>query len=98
MTRHFRIHPAIGAARMGNSPEHFIGAESPGVPGNIDDEAKFKSFRDSQGRILRQGARFRVFEYVRDENGALFNPREVEIGKGIAEIQWRVHLANRKAS
>ena len=99
MSRFFRIHPAIGIARMGNSPEHFIGPETPGVPANWDDkEQKFKLFRDSKGRILRQGARFRVFEYTPTADGALSEPREVGLGEEIVDIEWRVHLANRKAS
>src|SRR5216683_3811210 len=99
MPRHFRIHPAIGTARMGNSPEHFIAPETPGVPPNWDETTQtFKSFRDSTGRILRQGARFRVFEYDQDASGALSNPREVSLGPDIVDIEWNVHLANRKAS
>jgi len=54
-----KIHPAIGIARVGNSPsEFFIGPEIPGVhvrpPGG---------YRDAQGRIKRQAARFRLFGY-----------------------------------
>ena len=98
MPRHFRIHPTIGVARMGNSPEHYIGPETPGVPANSDDGTTFKSFRDTQGRILRQGARFRVFEYTEDAAGALSNPREVSLGNDVTDIEWRVHMANRKAS
>jgi len=98
MARFFRIHPAIGVARMGNSPSHFIGPETLGVPANSDDGVTFNSFRDDQGRILRQGARFRVFEYSKDANGALINPVEVTIANDVLDIEWRVHLANRKAS
>src|SRR5690349_14012827 len=99
MPRHFRIHPAIGVARMGNSFDHFLGAETPGLPANSSDGTTFNSFRDPQGRILRQGVRFRVFEYTEDEHGALSDPREVEIAADdIVDIEWRVHLANRKAS
>jgi len=98
MPSHFRIHPAFGIARMGNSPEHFIGPETPGVPGNSDDGITFKPFHDSQGRILRQGARFRVFEYDEGPEGQLSNPQEVSIIGEIVDIEWRVHLANRKAS
>jgi len=98
MARFFRIHPAIGIARMGNSPSHFIGPETPGVSANSDDGVNFKSFRDSQGRILRQGARFRVFEYTKDASGILSNPREVIVGTEVVDIEWRVHLANRKAA
>src|SRR5262245_16235328 len=96
MPRRYRIHPAIGVARMGNSLEHFIGPETPGVPANWDDAAgKFKSFRDRDpsSRILRQGARFRVYEYPYGQA-----PREVVVGDEIVDIEWCVHLANRKAS
>jgi hypothetical protein len=99
MTTHYRIHPAIGIARMGNSPDHFVGPETPGVPANWDDASQaFKSFRDAQGRILRQGARFRVFAYDEGTAGQLTNPQEVVVGGNVTDIEWRVHLANRKAS
>jgi L-Lysine epsilon oxidase N-terminal/L-lysine epsilon oxidase C-terminal domain len=100
MPRRYRIHPAIGIARMGNSPDHFVGPETPGVPANWDDStAQFKPFRDPSGRILRQGARFRVYEYPDHSNGAKNEaPREVVVGDEIVDIEWRVHLANRKAS
>src|SRR5579862_7138476 len=99
MASHFRIHPAIGTARIGNASDHFIGPETPGVPANWDDATKqFKSFRDAAGRILRQGARFRVYEYAEDANGSLSNPRELALGGDVVDIEWRVHLANRKAS
>jgi len=98
MSRHFRIHPAIGTARMGNSPEHFIGPETPSVQANSNGGVSFKSFRDSQGQILRQGAQFRVFEYDETPDGKISNPREVKIGDDIVDVEWRVHLANRKAS
>jgi hypothetical protein len=99
MPRHFRIHPAIGIARMGNSTGHFIGTETPGVPSNWNDEKEtFNTFRDPEEKILRQGACFHVFEYDEDASGALSNPREVTVGGEILDIEWRVHLANRKAS
>ena len=89
-----RIHPAIGVARVGNSKQFFIGPENPGVPANWDSSAgKFKPFKDSEGKILRQAARFRIFQF--DEAG---NPvKELTLGDGV-KIEWRVHVANRKAS
>jgi hypothetical protein len=101
--RAFAIHPGIGIARMGNAPdEFFIGPETPGVDANWNEaEGKFHSFRDAdpQGRIKRQGARFRVFEYFWDEpTGTWGNPKEVRLGDDVVDIEWRVHLANRKAS
>jgi hypothetical protein len=100
MPRIFRIHPAIGIARMGNSPEFFIGPETPGVDANWNDATqRFNPFRDRQGRILRQGARFRVFEYFADPaTGAPGRPREVTVGADVKDIEWRVHLANCKGS
>ena len=58
------IHPAIGVARVGNSPhEWFLGPETPGPhpvpPGG---------FKDAAGRIKRQAARFRL--YGLDGDGA----------------------------
>ena len=51
------IHPGIGIARLGNSPnEFFIGPEAPGLtpfPTN--------GFKDASGCIKRQVARFRVY-------------------------------------
>jgi hypothetical protein len=97
MPSRFRIHPAIGAARMGNAPDaFFIGPENPGVPGNWNGNTKqFDSLRDEQGRIKRQAARFRVFEYRQDGSA----PNEVRPGtNNIVNIEWRVHLANKKGS
>jgi hypothetical protein len=89
-----RIHPAIGVARIGNSAEFFVGPETPGIPGNWDsDNNAFKKFKDAQGKVPRQAARFRVFEF--DDAG---DPvKEVTLADGV-KIEWRVHVANRKAS
>src|SRR5207245_10258724 len=56
---------------------------------------RFDPFRDAKGRIKRQAARLRVFEYPDD--GSL--PREVVIGTGnVTGVEWRVHIANKKGS
>ena len=82
------IHPAIGICRLGNSPDgFFLGPEVPGhhplPPGG---------FKDGEGRILRQAARFRVFGFNR--HGEVV----AELTADDAEITWRVHLANTKAA
>jgi hypothetical protein len=88
-----RIHPAIGVARVGNSQSFFVGPEHPGIPGNWDPEnQRFKPFKDGGG-VLRQAARFRVFEFDGDGNPV----REVTLDS-VKRIEWRVHVANRKAS
>lgn len=81
-----KIHPAIGVARLGNSPdEFFVGPERlwdpPDPPGG---------FKDTNGRVKRQAARFRVFAYHDDRS-----IRELTVAE--AAITWTVHLANKKA-
>src|SRR5215470_538526 len=83
------IHPGIGVARLGNSPNgFFIGPEIPGQPAIPDDGL----FKDSSGRIKRQVARFRIYGF--DGNGRVVQ----ELTADDAEINWTVHLANRKAA
>ena len=82
------IHPAIGIARVGNSPdEWFLGPETPGphpIPAG--------GFKDDQGRLKRQAARFRL--YGLDKNGQVV----AEVTADDADIRWTVHLANTKAA
>lgn len=82
-----RIHPALGIARVGNSPdEWFLGPERPGeVP------APPGGFKDDELRVKRQGTRFRVFAY--DEDGIA-----TEVTAADATIVWRAHLVNAKAA
>jgi hypothetical protein len=82
-----KIHPAIGIARIGNSPtEFFVGPE---VPGSTRPSGGYK---DAHGRIKRQAARFRLFGY--DDKGKLIK----EITAQEARVTWTVHLANKKAA
>ena len=82
-----RIHPAIGVARLGNSPgQYFVGPE---VPGRHDTPAG--GYHDEAGRIARQAARFRIYGY----NAAGQVVREITADE--AEISWAVYLANKKA-
>ncbi|MEU4796732.1 LodA/GoxA family CTQ-dependent oxidase [Streptomyces sp. NPDC023327] len=86
-----KIHPAIGIARVGNSESPpFIGPESP-------DERPLEagSYKDAAGRIIKQAARFRLYGYDGDGNVV----RELKHGEGgVEEIEWSVHLANKKAA
>src|SRR4051812_15958423 len=78
------IHPGIGVARIGNSPkEYFIGPETVAPA-----ERELGCYRDSQGALKRQGARFRVYGY----NAAGAVVRELTGD----EVEWTVHVANRK--
>jgi len=82
-----RIYPSIGIARLGNSPEFFIGPEIPG-----DRTPPVGGYKDAHCRVKRQAARFRLFGF--DAAGILVQ----EITSSDATIDWTVHLANRKAS
>jgi hypothetical protein len=88
LTTRFEIHPSIGIARVGTSAATFTGPE-PGEPAPT-------TFRDAEGALLRQAARFRVFECERDERGTLLSASEVNPDE--ADISWTVHLVNRKAA
>ncbi len=79
------IHPAIAIARVGNAPEAwFLATEvRGGVPEDTD------GFRDSEGRIKRQAARFRVY-------ATLTSGEVVELTDADAVINWRVEVANLK--
>ncbi len=107
MSTSYRIHPSIGVARVGDSPDSFYLAPRSigGLPVECDrrgnpagSEARprtVKRFRDSEGRIRRQAAQFRIFAY--DDDGS--PGREVTLGdQDIAKIEWTVHVANKKSA
>jgi len=82
------IHPAIGIARVGNSPdEYYFGPEIPGGLPIAPD-----GYKDASGAMKRQAARFRVFGL--DAHGHVVR----ELTADDAPIEWTVHLANKKAS
>ncbi len=81
----FRIHPAIGIARVGNSAEYYLGPEtaagdtsttpSGGLPIKKDTESDTitsSDLRDINGAFKRQAARFKIYQYAdsdADSNG-----------------------------
>lgn len=110
----FKIHPAIGIARVGDSPDEFyLAPEQAGaMPNELNadgSEQPVTKFKDGQGRVKRQAARFRVYGY----DDELKQGGELAIGEKITtvywktgqtlvgevkDIQWTVYLANKKAS
>ncbi|QNQ08963.1 LodA/GoxA family CTQ-dependent oxidase [Sphingomonas alpina] len=108
----YRIHPAIGIARLGDSPDGFcITPEGPAqLPIDCDamgNPAKgnkpVKTFKDSKGRIKRQAARFQIYVYDEEHpDGRPLKLNEAIEGGGnqgtLVDIQWRVQLANKKAA
>jgi L-Lysine epsilon oxidase N-terminal/L-lysine epsilon oxidase C-terminal domain len=79
----FRVHPAIGFVRVGNSeayylaPETMAGLPVPGDstttgglpirPGTESETITSGELRDRDGALKRQAARFRIFQYPRAE-------------------------------
>lgn len=83
MPTRFEIFPAIGIARFGNSPNHFI----------FDGPAGATAPRRDAGGLLKQAVEFRVYRVDRDAAGKITAAVEVP-----GPIRWTVHVANRKAA
>jgi len=95
-----KIHPGIGIARLGNSRKGvFTGPEAPRDPLAIT--APNGSFKDADGRIKRQAARFRIYAY--DRNGRNLGELPVDGARHrangrAAKVEWKVHLKNKKGA
>src|SRR6516162_9214033 len=90
MTPTYKIHPAIGIARVGNSSNFYLAPEKTGglpIQCNPDGtapqpEQPVTAFKDDAGAIKRQAARFRVFVY----DAANPSGRELQIGDQIQVV------------
>jgi hypothetical protein len=101
MTKEYKIYPGIGISRLGDSPDSFF--LSPELPGlgplelTADDSPKsVGNYKDANGFVRRQAARFRIFEFDTDGTGRTTS-REIISGSG-TQIEWRVELANEKSA
>lgn len=92
----YKIHPGIGIARLGDASadDFFIGPETAGRP----PEPSGGKFKDGGGRIRPQAARFRIWEYVDNGKGKYEPKREINTDIAGVKIEWKVHLANKKAA
>jgi hypothetical protein len=83
-----------------STDDFFIGPEAPGVPPTLNkpdgSSAQPGKCKDQQHKIKRQGARFRIYEYTEEAAGVMTKVREIT-GTEV-QIEWEVHLANRKAA
>lgn len=101
MAKVYKIHPGMGFARVGRSAQgFFLAGETPGAaPIDINaagDEAVFSGYKDQAKIMRRQGARFRIYEYDRDDaSGRLTLNREITVAQ--ADIRWLVSLTAAKA-
>jgi L-lysine 6-oxidase len=105
MATRYAIGPTIGIARVGNSPDSFYIApdEIGGLPFECNTDGilrivnglpvPVRKFKDSQGRIRRQAALFRIYRFE-DDGPAI----EVTLSdRSVQQISWTAHLANKKA-
>jgi hypothetical protein len=86
----FKIHPAIGIARVGDSPDGFYIApeqvgQLPYEPSDDGSDPPITKFKDAQQRVKRQAARFRLYSYDDD----LKRGKEVEVGDVITTVWVR---------
>jgi L-lysine 6-oxidase len=102
MGHDYEIHPSVGIARVGNSPEFYLAPRNIGaLPTEIDAEGSatgipVQHFKDRAGRMRRQAAQFRIYRYRDGERGT--QPEEITLDSPeVVEIQWTVHPANKKA-
>ena len=108
----YKIHPAIGAARVGNSAEYYLAPETPGgLPLDSNTGQPIYSgpgvppqniYHDASGALKKQGARFKVFAYDNSnpaDPGTRVQAGTTKVnGKTVTAIEWTVYLANKKAS
>lgn len=97
MSSKYKIHPAIGIARVGDSQDYYI---APDTSGGRPTEYSTPPpegvyFRDANQKLLRQAARFKIYEYS-DQNpkGSVIVPGQ----NGVKSIEWTVWVASKKAS
>ncbi|MER8408163.1 LodA/GoxA family CTQ-dependent oxidase [Mesorhizobium sp. M1307] len=102
MSKVYKIHPGMGIMRVGPSKLGFFLAAETGASQAIDidtggSDVPFTGYKDAAMMMRRQGARFRVYEYDRnDATGALSWVREVTADD--ATIEWSVKLTASKAA
>jgi len=106
--RQYRIHPAIGIARVGDAVRsdasqdfYFVGPEIPEFAANVDPQSGAQGeFKTPDGKVKPQAARFRIFEYEKGSDGKFHSIGEVRTSDGTraVRITWTAHLANRKAN
>jgi hypothetical protein len=98
-TPEYRIHPAIGFARVGDSrsPDGwYLEPEAVGaLPREIgpDGQERPVTAFKLDGQVKRQAARFRIWRHVPGKPA-----QEMTLGAGLKSVTWHVHVANKKAA
>ncbi|WP_147444157.1 MULTISPECIES: LodA/GoxA family CTQ-dependent oxidase [Corallococcus] len=93
----YKIHPAVGVARVGDSEDYYLGPETAkGLPQERTG-GDVTRFRDPHGGIRRQAARFQIHTFDPDHPTA--PGKRIQPGvDGVLDIEWTVHVANKKAA
>ncbi|KFA90413.1 LodA/GoxA family CTQ-dependent oxidase [Archangium violaceum] len=93
----YKIHPAVGVARVGDSEDYYLGPEvAKGLPQERTG-GDVTRFRDADGAIRRQAARFQIHTF--DPSNPTAPGKRVQPGQdGVVDIEWTVHVANKKAA
>jgi hypothetical protein len=110
----YRIHPTVGIARMGDSQNtYFLVGEKPlqhfdpqqqRIPGGANKVVAGSKMRDADGKLCKQGTKFRVFCYEFETEGPAANRKKGKLAKvweckkDEYEINWTASVANLKAS
>jgi hypothetical protein len=101
----YRIYPAVAIARIGDSDQFYLGPEKDAdlhenPTGHSQAPTAGRLYRDNTaapGKILRQAARFRIFEF-KYSNASASAPAAVrEVTSQDWDIRWSVELANKKS-
>jgi hypothetical protein len=93
----YKIHPAIGVARVGDSEDYYLGPETAGGLPQERTGGDVTRFRDVHGGIRRQAARFQIHTF--DPANPTAPGQRVQPGvDGVVDIEWTVHVANKKAA
>ncbi|RJE74946.1 LodA/GoxA family CTQ-dependent oxidase [Reichenbachiella sp. MSK19-1] len=97
MSTKYKIHPAIGIARVGDSESYYI---APSTAGALPTEYSTPPpagvhFRDASDKLLRQAAKFQVYAY---ESGNAEGTVVTAGTNGIKAIKWTAWIANKKSS
>ena len=102
----YRIHPAIGVGRVGNSPQSYylapetigglpIEPDPNGLPIVQKGKPKYvEKFKDELGMIRRQAATFKIYRSIDGGPEEVVDINDASIDR----IEWTVHVANKKAA
>jgi L-lysine 6-oxidase len=102
----YKVEPSIGLARVGDSTTEFYLAPETigGRPIECDSfgnativngkPAPVERYKDPVMRVKRQGAKFRIMRYDSANQGTEVTLDDADV----VSIEWRVHVANKKAA